>query len=301
MTTRRSRMRLGVLAVAALWPFVIDASGALRPATHVVALTLVGFSLTVTVGWLRVLALHTPMMAAVGAMSATAVLGAGQGVPLALVVALTAGALAGLLPVLLVLDDPREGLPVASLIATAAMWALALPLYRTGSFARPVIVGIDLAADRPLYLAVLGLLAAAWYALDNVDGADLGRRLRTLGSDATLLARSGVDMAALWLVGCALAGSLAALGGFALALTWQGLPETTTFSPAFSIVLLVMPLLAGTRNPAGAAVGAALLVVIPLMAIAPAADVLVGAALVAALALAGGGGLPGLVRWWRQA
>lgn len=296
-----TQVRGAILVVAVVWPFLLEAPVLLQAGLQAVGFALLGLALLVATGWMRVLALHIPMAAGLGALACARLLAGGQGLPVALVAAALVGVAAGAVVVTPVLRDPRRGLPVVSLLATFAVWAVVLPSVRVPGFPRPVVLGIDLAGDRPLYLAVVVIGALAWFVVDNLDRAALGRRLRVLGGSPDLLIRSGVDPAATWVSGMAVVGGLAGTAGAVLALGSQSMPDVALFSPTYAVVLLAIPLLAAVRSSAGVLVGAVVLVAAARVVPLPAAQVAVGAALVAGLALLGGRGLPGLVQWWRSA
>jgi ABC-type branched-subunit amino acid transport system permease subunit len=280
----RERGRAVVLALAIVWPFLLDSPAWHRRGVEILALVLIGAALTVTVGWLRVLALHVPAALAVGAVSTTAVLGRGQSLPLALVLAACAGAAVGALLVLPALRRPHALVPIVTIIGVLVVWGLALPSVRLAAFARPVIVGVDLGGDRALYLAALAVAAVAWRTVANLHGSPIGRRARAVGSAPELAARSGVDVRSTWISSFALSGALAGAAGTVLALLAQGVPQPTAFSPAYAVAVLAIPLLGG-REPEGAVVGAlGLGMAALLLPRVPDAELLVATILVALLA-----------------
>jgi branched-chain amino acid transport system permease protein len=280
----RNRGRLTVLAAAIIWPFLLDSAVAHRRGVEILALVLAGAALTVTVGWLRVLAFHVPLGLAVGAAMTTMLLGRGQSLPIALAAALFAGGVAGGLVVLPALRRPRFLVPLVTITAVLAVWGVVLPAVRLAAFARPVVAGVDLSGDRALYLAALALAAGAWYAVANLHASPVGRRARAMACAPDLARMSGADPTATWIGAFALSGALAAAGGAVLALIAQGMPQAAVLSPTYAVTLMAIPLLGG-REPEGALVGALALGLVP--AFLPGvvgADVMVAALLVAFVA-----------------
>jgi branched-chain amino acid transport system permease protein len=280
----RERGRLVVLVAAAVWPFLLDSPAAHRRGTELAALVLIGAALTVTVGWLRVLALHVPATLAGGAAATTAVLGAGQSLPLGLLTAMVVGAVLSTLTVAPALSRPRVRAPLTTLVAVVAVWGWVLPSVRLGAFARPVVVGVDLAGDRALYLAALGLAALGWRAVANLHVAPFGRRARAVGTAPELASMSGAEPRRVWLSTFALSGALGGAAGAVLAVLAQGMPQAVVFSPVNAIALLAIPLLGG-REPEGAIVGALALGMAPLLLRGlPEAQLLMATALVVLIA-----------------
>jgi branched-chain amino acid transport system permease protein len=279
-----SARALAVVA-AALWPFVLGNAAAHRLGVQVLAAALLGLSLTVTVGWLRVVSLFQPAAAAAGAYATARLLAAGQALPFAVLAAALAGALAGLVALAPARARPRVGLPLTSLLLTVAVWAAVVPAVRALPFVREPFVGIDLAGDRALYLLVLAGVVGVLVGLDNLTRSAVGRGLVALGAGGDLAARSGVSPTDAWREGVALSGALAGLSGCVAALVAQGIPPASAFSPAVAVSALAIPLLGGAPWPAGALVGAGLLTVVtPLAArVGLGAVALSGAALVVAV------------------
>jgi ABC-type branched-subunit amino acid transport system permease subunit len=280
----RNRVRAMVLLAAIAWPFLVDSPVAHRRGAEIVALVLAGVALTVTVGWLRVLAFHVPLGLAVGAATTTVLLGRGQSLPLALVAALVTGGVAGAVVVLPALRRPGFLVPLVTITAVLAVWGVILPSVRLTGFARPVVVGVDLGGDRALYLTALALAAAAWFAVANLHASPMGRRARATASAPDLARMSGADPTATWIGAFALSGALAAGGGAVLALIAQGMPQPALLSPTYAVALMAIPLLGG-REPEGAVVGALVLGLVPIVLPGVVgADVMIAALLVAIVA-----------------
>jgi ABC-type branched-subunit amino acid transport system permease subunit len=294
------RVRGGAVAagvsVAALWPFVITSTTAQRAGVQALVLALLGLSLTVTVGWLRLPTLfHTGAMA-LGAWATMRVLLAGQSVLLALVVAAGVGAVTGLAALAPVWRRPRPGLVVTSLVLSTVIWAVVVPRVGARGFTRPVIVGIDLGSDRALYLAALVVVLAAAAALGNLHRSETGRRLITLGAAPDLALRCGVRPDVTWAVGVALSGMVAGLAGLVAAVAQQSMPAAAAVSPAAAVTALAVPLVGGSLWATGSLVGAATAAVAARLVGSPEPAIAVQGALLVLAVLVLPGGLVPLAR-----
>lgn len=264
-----SSLRAAVLGLAAAWPFAAGGEIALRRGTDVLVLVLLGLSMTVTTGWLRTLAFHAPAAAAAGAMATSAVLGAGQALPVAVLLAAGAGVGVTILPTAAIARRHRALAPAVTLATTFAVWGVLLPTLRLSPFVRPVVLGIDLSSSRTLYLAALLLTGAAWLAIENLSASRVGRGARIVGADPRYALGTGVEPVPTWLAMFALSGALGGAGGSVLAVQAQGIPDAATASPAFAVVVVAVALLGGPRAPAGALLGALILGVVPALAPGP--------------------------------
>lgn len=259
---RRTLVR-GGLAAAALWPFVLTAPQASRTATSALAAVLVAASLVVTVGWLRTITLFQPAALGIAAWITARTLGDGQALALSLALALAAGAAVALGCLALAGGRPRAGLPPASLAVAALVALVLLPRATVPPFPRPVLLGIDLAGDRPLYLAGLAFVVALLAALRRLGRSDVGRRLAALGGGEGLAVRCGIDVRGAWIEGVALAGVLAGGAGWLLAVQARGMPDPAGYSLTAAVTVLAYPLLGGASSLAGAAGVAVVLTVLP--------------------------------------
>lgn len=235
-----------VLAVA--WPFVLAGPAAWRTASQLLALVLVGLSLTVTVGWLRVIALFAPAAAVAGAGATIVLVGGGHPV-LAFAGAAVAGAATGLLALAPASANPRRWLPVTSLVLTAAsvlvMPRLFRPVTPSGLF------GVDLTDDRVLYLVGLAVVIAACAGVARLRRSPPGRHLAGIGTDD-----SAEEPQRWWVAGVALSGSLAGAAGYLTALLHHGVPSPMEFAPTTAVAYLVIPFVGGASTVGGAIVGA---------------------------------------------
>lgn len=243
---RRRRALVAGVVLAVAWPFVLAGPAAWRTASQILALVLVGLSLTVTVGWLRVIALFAPAAAVAGA-GATIVLISGP--VLGFAAAAVAGAATGLLALAPASANPRRWLPVTSLVLTVAgvlvMPRLFRPVTPSGLF------GLDLTDDRVLYLVGLAVVIAACAGVARLRLSTPGRHLVGIGTD------DGVEEPQRWWVaGVALSGGLAGAAGYLTALLHHGVPSPMEFSPTTAVAYLVIPFVGGASTVGGAIVGA---------------------------------------------
>lgn len=253
----RWRSALVVVAVAALWPYVLTDPAAHRTGAQLLALVLVGLSLTLTVGWLRVVSLYQPAAAAVGAGVTAALVSAGQAAPVALAAAAVGGAGVGLVTLGIAVSDPRRWLPLVSLAVTAVA-AVLVDATVLRVVTRPVVLGVDLAVDRTLYLVGLVIVAAACTLVVRLRETDAGRRLLALGADEAFAERSGVPRRPTWAEGIAASGALAGVAGWLTALIHHGLPSPIEFSPTTAVAYLAIPVVGGSWTVMGALLGAGL-------------------------------------------
>lgn len=245
-----------LLALAAVAPFLLPGQGGHRTGTQLLILVLIGLSLTVTVGWLRVITLFQPAAAAAGAGVTAGLVAGGRSFIFALLAAAAAGAAIGLAALAPAYGDPRRWLPATSLVMTAA-GSLVVPRYVFRPFPPPELLGADLGEDRVLYLAGLVVVAVACLLVVRVRGTDLGRRLLVVGAEPGLAERSGVVSASVWRDGLLLSGALAGAAGCLTALLYQGLPNALEFSPTAAVAYVAIPLVGGTWLVGGALAGAA--------------------------------------------
>lgn len=253
----RLRAALVVLAVAVLWPYVLTDPGAHRTGAQLLALVLVGLSLTLTVGWLRVVSLYQPAAAAVGAGVTAALLTAGHAGPLALAGAAAGGAAVALLVLGIASADPRRWLPLVSLAVTAVA-AILVDALVLRVVTRPVLLGVDLAVDRTLYLVGLVIVAGACALVARLRRTDVGRRLVAVGADEAFAGRSGVARGPTWAEGVAVSGALAGVAGWLTALVHHGLPSPLEFAPTTAVAYLAIPVVGGSWSVTGAVLGACL-------------------------------------------
>lgn len=241
--------------VAGVWPFLLSSEGAHRTGTQLGVLVLIGLSLTVTVGWLRVITLFQPAAVAAGAAVTAGLLSGGRSFVVVLAAAAVAGAGTGLAALLPAAGDPRRWLPATSLVLTAA-GVLVVPRYVFRPIIPPELLGVDLGSDRALYLVALVVVVGSCLLVARIRQADLGRRLLVVGAEPALAERSGVASATAWRDGLLLSGALAGAAGCLTALLYQGLPSPLEFSPTAAVAYVAIPLAGGTWLVAGALVGA---------------------------------------------
>lgn len=296
-SARRLPIWTWLVGLALVWPFVLPTEDAHRTGVQLLVLVLVGLSLTVTVGWLRVITLFQPAAVAAGAAVTAGLAAGGRSFVVALAAAAVAGAVTGLAALLPATGDPRRWLPATSLVLTAA-GVLVVPRYVFRPFLPPTVLGMDLGGDRALYLVALVAAVLACLLVARIGHADLGRRLRVVGAEPGLAERSGVASATAWRDGLLLSGGLAGAAGCLTALLYQGLPSALEFSPTAAVAYLAIPLVGGTWLVGGAIVGAVVFLATARVALTLGlASVVLPAALVAVAALAQRPG--GLAEWMR--
>jgi ABC-type branched-subunit amino acid transport system permease subunit len=255
-------MRPVVLALALLWPFAVTTPTAHRTGATVAVTGLVALSLTISVGWLRLLTLYQPASVAIGAWACGWALTAGHTLPVAGALGVAAGIVPALAALALCGRRPRLLMPVASLLVTAATVAL-LSLGGGRPVARPTFVGIDLSGERTVYLVVVLALAAAYRLVVTLREGDVGRRLLAAGWAPSVARLSGVDPAASLRAGVALSGGLAGLAGAATTLVQQAGGDQRGAAVTLAVAYLALPLLGGLWSATGGLWAAAALVLIP--------------------------------------
>lgn len=257
-----TRMRWLLLAAAATgWPWVFTSPADHRTGVQAVALALVGLSAVPTLGWLRTPAILHPAASTAGAVTAAVLLARGQVLPLAIVAAGAAGAALGLLALAPVLRTPRRGLPATALLSALLVAGVATRL-PAPAFARPTVLGVELAGDRALYLTVLLLVGAVLAVLHGLRRSGAAVRLAAVGAGGDLAARSGVGTTTPWLEAAALSGAVAGIAGVVTAVLNQGSPAAGTLTPGAVVVGLAPALLGGAAWPSGVVVAAAALAVL---------------------------------------
>jgi len=290
---RRHLPTAGVLlAAAVLWPFLLPTPAAHGTGSQAVALVLIGLSLTVTVGWLRVVTLFQPAAVAAGAAATGALLVRGHGAGVALAGAAVLGGIAGMLALAPAAADPRRWLPATSLLLTVAT-GLVVPRYVFRPLAPPALLGMDLGRHRTLYFTGLAVAALACAVVGALQRARFGRRLLTVGAGAGAGDVPGSPRP--WVEGVALSGALAGIAGWVGMILHEGLPSPLDFAPTTAIAYLAIPLLGGAWSIAGALVGAAVFLLAARIALAMghAAVTLPAVLLVVAAVMGRPGGLAG--------
>lgn len=254
-TARRLPAWAWLLAVTALAPFAVPSPWAHRTGIQLLILVLIGLSLTVTVGWLRVITLFQPAAVAAGAAVTAGLVAGGRSFVVALLAAGTAGGVTGLAALVPAYGDPRRWLPATSLVMTAA-GSLVVPQYVFRPFPPPEMLGADLGNDRALYLAALVVVAVACLLVARVQRTAVGRRLLDVGAEPALAEDSRAGAASVWRNGVVLSGVLAGGAGCLTALLYQGLPNPLEFSPTAAVAYLAIPLIGGAWLVGGALAGA---------------------------------------------
>lgn len=288
---------LAALTAAVAWPVLVESPAAHATGTQLLALALVGLSLSVTVGWLRVVTLFQPAAAAAGAAATAALVVEGLGPLAALVGATVAGAGVGLLALAPAGADPQRWLPATSLVLGAAA-VLLVPRFVFRPFAPPSLLGVDLGSQAARYVVGLAVVAGACALVTWLRSTGTGRRVRAAGDAPAGTAGGWVAPPRAWVEGVALSGALAGCSGWLTALLHEGVPSALDFAPTTAVAYLAIPVVGGAGSVVGALVGAAAFLALARAALGLglAAVSLPAVALVAAAAVGGRGGIVG----WAQ-
>jgi branched-chain amino acid transport system permease protein len=226
---------------------------------HIAILGLAGLSLLPMVGWLRTLWFTPVVSAAMAAWAAAELLHHGQAVTLAFVAASVAGGLVGG-PLAWATQRLRPGVrPWATLLVAATVWSVILPRVTNVPTERPLLFGIDLAADRPAAIMALLLLAAGVWVVTNLAASRAGREIAAAGASPAMAVRLGASLPDVWLRAGIVSGVLAGWVGLLTTVDMQGLPAVAQFSPVIAIAWLAIPLLGGAEWATGALIGALLI------------------------------------------
>ena len=241
--------------------------------TEVVVYAMVGVSLTVLMGFTGQISLGHWGLAGVGAFS-VANFATRLGLPW--IVSLPLVVLTGMI-VSLVIGLPAlriRGLYLA--IATlsfnlAAEYYLFKSRLVGGSTAgivvdQPTLGPVDLGStsNRPMFLFSLALLLLSMLVARNLARTRTGRGFFALRENEKAAATLGVDLTRYKLLAFAVSGGIAALAG-ALYVTYLGFAESTTWTTGRSLVLISIIMIGGLGSLMGPALGALLVVGVPLL------------------------------------
>jgi ABC-type branched-subunit amino acid transport system permease subunit len=250
-------VRWGIITALAALAFV--RAPAAPWVLHIAILGLAGLSLLPMVGWLRTLWFAPVVSAAMGAWAAAELLHHGQAVTMAFAAATIAGGLVGG-PLAWATQRLRPTMrPWATLLVAATVWSVILPRVTNVPTERPLLFGIDLAADRPAAIMALLLLAAGVWVVTNLAASRAGREIAAAGASPAMAVRLGASLPDVWLRAGIVSGVLAGWVGLLTTVDLQGLPAVAQFSPAIAIAWLAIPLLGGAEWATGALIGAVLI------------------------------------------
>ena len=258
------------VAVAALMPLVAGRSSQLFFLSRVALYATVGLSLVILTGWAGQLSLG--QFALVGAGTFTvAALGA-HGVPFWAAVPLGGVAGAGVSVVVGIPALRARGLELG--IATLALAVAARSWLFTRSWLlgpggvatahRGRLLGLDLRAPVAYYEVCVVVLVGSLAVVVAIRRSQLGRSLLAVRTNERRAASLGLSPSVVKLSSFALAGGLAGLAGSLLAgLRVQSGPGD--FGPEESIRMLAITVIGGAGSPAGAVVGAVVIIGIPVL------------------------------------
>jgi branched-chain amino acid transport system permease protein len=256
---------LCVVAVAAALPWFAPGWVHIDELAGWLYLALAATGLVVTVGLAGLPSLGQGAFMGIGAF-ATGLLVARAGwpaeaaVPLALVVSLVAGVLAGAVVVRLA----PLFLAVSTWILTWLVVLVALAFPGISGGAQGYVVDSFLGATGHYELALV-LTALAAVAVSALRRSSIGIRLRANRDRPAAAATLGVHRDRLLLGAFAASAAVAGLAG-SLAVQLQGVTDPNAFGPSVSFKLLVAVLVGGTSYACGGIVGVAVLGVIALVA-----------------------------------
>lgn len=256
-------------------------------------LGLAGLAVLPVLGWLRTLWFAPVVAAGIAAWVAGLLLNTGQAVAIGVLVATVTGAAIGAGLALVTQRAPSTARPWVSLLVAAVVWAALLPRLGAAPMPPPLLFGVDLAGQRALPIAAVGLLALGVWGVGNLARTRAGRQIGAAGSSTTLAMRSGATPTAVWLRAGLISGVLAAWAGVVLALDVQTTPGVAQFSPAVAITWMAVPLIGGPAWVSGVLVGALVVGLLP--AVTPASEAAVAGIGLAVMALTPGRGLVGAV------
>ena len=241
--------------------------------TEVAVYAMVGVSLTVLMGFTGQISLGHWGLAGVGAFSIANLftrLGLPWLVSLPLVVVI--GMLVSLVIGLPALRIRGLYLAVATLAFNlAAEFYLFKSRLVGGSTAgivvdRPKYGPLDLGSttNRPIFLFTLGMLLLSMLVARNLSRTRTGRGFFALRENEKAAATLGVDLTRYKLLAFAVSGGIAALAG-ALYVTYLGFAESTTWTTGRSLVLISIIMIGGLGSLMGPALGAFVVIGLPLL------------------------------------
>lgn len=270
---RWTRMGVGAGAILVLGaPFVLTPTQTTVATTSIVY-AMVGVSLLVLSGWAGQVSLGQFALAGIGGSVAALVSGrAGLPMPLALVLAIAAGALAAILVGLPALRMRGLHLAVTTLAIAVSVAALLDPDVLGGVLPerldRPSFLGIHLDDVRSFYYAavvVLGLVIAATIGMRK---SRAGRALIAARDNDTAAQAFGVRVVRARLGAFAFSGGIAALAGAVFAYQQNGV-RVADYSAEVSIVVFLMTVIGGVGSLAGPLLGAVYLGALTLTSVSP--------------------------------
>jgi branched-chain amino acid transport system permease protein len=158
------------------------------------------------------------------------------------------------------------------------------------------LFGLPLNTDRRYYFLVWLVVGVTLVGCSRLVDSRLGRALRAIGADETAATLAGINTWAAKLQIFMIAAAIASLGGslYAHYITFLS-PDSFGFM--FSVELIVMVVVGGTRSLWGSVVGAVLLTVLPeYLRVMKDYDVLVYGAVVIVMVMWAPAGIAGLAR-----
>jgi ABC-type branched-subunit amino acid transport system ATPase component/ABC-type branched-subunit amino acid transport system permease subunit len=228
---------------------------------QLLALVVVGLSLSVLTGLAGQLSLGQFAIAGAGAAAAVAVAQGWDSLPLAFLAAIATGAAVSVLIGIPALRVPGLLFAVATLAFALAMRGFILKQEAPFGFGASTInedrslLGLSIANGNDQAVLALGALVLALLVVRNVAASSFGRLLVALRDNEDAARAFSVSATRRKLQGYGLAGALAGLGGALFAFT-QTVVSAGTFPADTSIVVTVMVVVGGAGLVAGPLLGA---------------------------------------------
>lgn len=258
----KTRFLIAALVIVAGYPYVMSPSQTLQGSLFAIY-GIIAVSLVVLTGWGGQISLGQFGFVAVGALvGGWATAGAGLPFPLAVVLAMLAGAAAAVLVGLPALRIQGLFLAVTSLAFAVIAQSILLDPRWFGFLVqsrvtRPVFFGIDMntsSGERAFYyLCVIALVFAIFVAV-SLRSTRTGRVLIALRDNERAAQSFGINLLRTRLVTFAIAGSLAGLAGVMFA-NHQFSVAQESFGPDQSIFLFLMAVMGGLGSVFGVLLG----------------------------------------------
>jgi ABC-type branched-subunit amino acid transport system permease subunit len=270
----------GAVVVAALLPLVLS-TGRTYLLSQICIYAVIALSMTVLTGWAGQVSLGQFGLVAVGALLAAHL---GSSVPLVVLLPL-AGAVTAVVAVLVGLPALRvRGLYLAVSTLAFNLWFMGavlgtpcwnvplvgrrlctgLPDPRSTLVARPSLFGVGLGSERAFAWFSLGVLVLSVLMVRVWRDRGVARRLMAVRDNETVAAAMGIPLGRSKLLAFALSGFIAGYAGVCLAFATERI-STSTFDPAYSVLVVSMVVIGGLGAIDGAVLGAIYLVGLPAM------------------------------------
>ncbi len=264
---RARAITIGVVAVVLLGiPWVMSA-GQTALVTSAVTTSLIGLSVLVLTGWTGQVSLGQFALAAVGGY---VTIWSGLPLPIAIVLAMVAGALVAGLVGLPALRLPGSYLAATTLALTLSVTAFLLSPRGLGRHLptgvdRPVVLGFDLDDQRVSYYLAVIVVSIFVVGLVGMRRSRAGRAFVAVRDNEAAAASMGVDLTRTRIAAFMVSGAVAGAGGSLLAVQ-QGGVSPEAFGAEASVTVFLFAIIGGMGGVMGPLLGAALAAVLALVA-----------------------------------